>query len=114
MFFLDEAHLVFNDASDAFLDAIKTTVRLIRSKGVGVFFVTQSPQDVPEEVLGQLANRVQHALRAYTPKDARALRQAVQTFPHTEYDLRRSSPPPAPGRPWSPSWTRTVPPPRSP
>ncbi|MGD6979330.1 MULTISPECIES: helicase HerA-like domain-containing protein [Citricoccus] len=87
VFFLDEAHLVFDDASDAFLDAITTTVRLIRSKGVGIFFVTQSPQDVPEEVLGQLANRVQHALRAFTPKDARALRQAVQTFPHTEYDL---------------------------
>ncbi len=87
VFFLDEAHLVFNDASESFLDAIKTTVRLIRSKGVGVFFVTQSPQDVPEDVLGQLANRIQHALRAYTPKDAKALRQTVQTFPHTEYDL---------------------------
>jgi uncharacterized protein len=89
VFFLDEAHLVFNDASDAFLDAITTTVRLIRSKGVGVFFVTQSPQDVPEEVLGQLANRVQHALRAFTPKDAKALRQTVQTFPHTGYDLEK-------------------------
>ncbi|WP_413544103.1 helicase HerA-like domain-containing protein [Citricoccus nitrophenolicus] len=89
VFFLDEAHLIFNDASDAFLDTIKTTVRLIRSKGVGIFFVTQSPQDVPEDVLGQLANRVQHALRAFTPKDAKALKQTVQTFPHTSYDLEK-------------------------
>ncbi len=89
VFFLDEAHLIFDDASDAFLDTIKTTVRLIRSKGVGIFFVTQSPQDVPDDVLGQLANRVQHALRAFTPKDAKALKQTVQTFPHTEYDLEK-------------------------
>lgn len=89
VFFLDEAHLIFNDASDAFLDTIKTTVRLIRSKGVGIFFVTQSPQDVPDEVLGQLANRVQHALRAFTPKDVKALKQTVQTFPHTEYELEK-------------------------
>lgn len=87
VFFLDEAHLLFDGASKAFLDAITTTVRLIRSKGVGLFFVTQTPQDLPAEVLGQLANRVQHALRAFTPQDAKALKQTVQTFPTTEYDL---------------------------
>lgn len=87
VFFLDEAHLLFDGASKAFLDSITTTVRLIRSKGVGLFFVTQSPQDVPAEVLGQLANRVQHALRAFTPQDAKALKQTVQTFPTTGYDL---------------------------
>jgi DNA helicase HerA-like ATPase len=67
VFFLDEAHLLFDDASEAFLDAVARTVRLIRSKGVGVFFVTQTPKDVPAEVLAQLGNRVQHALRAFTP-----------------------------------------------
>ena len=80
VFFLDVAHLLFNGASKAFLDAITTTVRLIRSKGVGIFFVTQTPKDVPADVLGQLANRVQHALRAYTPEDAKALRATVSTF----------------------------------
>jgi hypothetical protein len=64
-------------------------VRLIRSKGVGVYFVTQSPLDLPENVLGQLGNRVQHALRAYTPDDAKALKQAVGTYPHTDYDLAK-------------------------
>jgi DNA helicase HerA-like ATPase len=87
VFFLDEAHLLFNGASKAFLDAITTTVRLIRSKGVGIFFVTQTPKDVPADVLGQLANRVQHALRAYTPEDAKALRATVSTFPTSDYDL---------------------------
>lgn len=89
VFFLDEAHLVFNNASKAFLETITTTVRLIRSKGVGIFFVTQTPQDVPADVLGQLANRVQHALRAFTPDDAKALKRTVSTFPHTEYDLEK-------------------------
>ncbi len=89
VFFLDEAHLVFKGASKAFLESITTTVRLIRSKGVGLFFVTQNPTDVPAEVLGQLANRVQHALRAFTPTDAKALRASVATFPHTEYDLEK-------------------------
>ncbi|HBH57779.1 MAG TPA: ATP-binding protein, partial [Arthrobacter bacterium] len=74
VFFLDEAHLLFNGASKAFLDAITTTVRLIRSKGVGIFFVTQTPKDVPADILGQLANRIQHALRAFTPEDAKALK----------------------------------------
>jgi DNA helicase HerA-like ATPase len=87
VFFFDEAHLLFNDASKAFLDQITQTVRLIRSKGVGVFFVTQSPKDVDPDVLAQLGNRVQHALRAYTPDDAKALRAAVSTFPKSGYDL---------------------------
>ncbi|WP_288798678.1 helicase HerA-like domain-containing protein [Arsenicicoccus cauae] len=88
VFFFDEAHLLFDDASDAFLDAIEQTVRLIRSKGVGVFFVTQSPKDVPAGVLGQLGNRVQHALRAFTPDDAKALKAAVSTYPRSGYDLQ--------------------------
>lgn len=89
VFFFDEAHLLFHDASDDFLSQVTQTVRLIRSKGVGVFFVTQSPKDVPEDVLGQLGNRVQHALRAYTPDDAKALRAAARTFPTSPYDLER-------------------------
>ncbi|MYR03763.1 helicase HerA-like domain-containing protein [Streptomyces sp. SID6139] len=87
VFFFDEAHLLFNGASKAFLDSITQTVRLIRSKGVGVFFVTQTPKDVPADVLGQLGNRVQHALRAFTPDDQKALRAAVRTFPRSAYDL---------------------------
>lgn len=89
VFFFDEAHLLFTGASKDFLQQVTQTVRLIRSKGVGVFFVTQSPKDVPADVLAQLGNRVQHALRAYTPDDANALRQAVRTFPHSPYDLER-------------------------
>jgi DNA helicase HerA-like ATPase len=89
VFFFDEAHLLFNDASKEFLDSIQQTVRLIRSKGVGIFFVTQSPKDVPGDVLAQLGNRVQHALRAFTPDDAKALRAAVSTYPTSEYDLSR-------------------------
>ncbi|MGN6253034.1 MAG: helicase HerA-like domain-containing protein [Marmoricola sp.] len=85
VFFFDEAHLLFRDASPAFLDAIAQTVRLIRSKGVGVFFVTQSPTDVPDEVLAQLGARVQHALRAATPNDAKALKQTVATYPTSAY-----------------------------
>ncbi|MCF1600472.1 helicase HerA-like domain-containing protein [Streptomyces muensis] len=87
VFFFDEAHLLFDDASKAFLDSIAQTVRLIRSKGVGVFFVTQTPKDVPAEVLGQLGNRVQHALRAFTPDDQKALKATVRTFPNSAYDL---------------------------
>ncbi|AKU18176.1 helicase HerA-like domain-containing protein [Luteipulveratus mongoliensis] len=87
VFFFDEAHLLFDDASKAFLDAIEQTVRLIRSKGVGVFFVTQTPKDVPSGVLAQLGSRVQHALRAFTPDDAKALKATVQTFPKSGYDL---------------------------
>ncbi|WP_284976221.1 helicase HerA-like domain-containing protein [Arthrobacter sp. efr-133-TYG-104] len=90
VFFLDEAHLLFNGASKAFLEAITTTIRLIRSKGVGIFFVTQTPKDVPADVLGQLANRVQHALRAFTPEDAKALKATVSTFPVSDYDLEKT------------------------
>ena len=86
VFFFDEAHLLFHDASDAFLDQIAQTVRLIRSKGVGVFFVTQSPTDVPDEVLAQLGSRIQHQLRAHTPNDAKALKATVNTYPHSDYD----------------------------
>ena len=87
VFFFDEAHLLFDGASKAFTDSIEQTVRLIRSKGVGVFFVTQSPKDVPEDVLAQLGSRVQHQLRAHTPNDAKALRAVVNTYPRTDYDL---------------------------
>ena len=86
VFFFDEAHLLFDDASDAFLDQIAQTVRLIRSKGVGVFFVTQSPTDVPDDVLAQLGSRIQHQLRAHTPNDAKALKQTVNTYPKSAYD----------------------------
>lgn len=89
VFFFDEAHLLFADASKDFLQQVVQTVRLIRSKGVGVFFVTQSPKDVPSDVLAQLGNRVQHALRAFTPDDATALRAAARTFPTSPYDLER-------------------------
>jgi uncharacterized protein len=86
--FLDEAHLLFDDATEAFLDALARTVRLIRSKGVGVFFVTQQPTDVSEEVLAQLGLRIQHALRAFTPGDAKKLRATVSTYPTSElYDV---------------------------
>ena len=87
VFFFDEAHLLFTGASKDFLTQVTQTVRLIRSKGVGVFFVTQTPKDVPGDVLAQLGNRVQHALRAFTPDDATALRATARTFPHSDYDL---------------------------
>jgi len=91
VFFFDEAHLLFHDASPAFLDAVSQTVRLVRSKAIGVFFVTQRPSDVPDDVLAQLGNRVQHALRAYTPADADALRKTVRTYPITEdYELEQA------------------------
>ena len=79
-FFFDEAHLLFNDAPKALLDKVEQVVRLIRSKGVSVWFISQSPSDLPDSVLGQIGNRVQHALRAYTPKDQKALRAAAQSF----------------------------------
>src|SRR5207248_5506317 len=79
-FFFDEAHLLFTDAPKALLDKIEQVVRLIRSKGVGVYFVTQNPLDVPDKVLAQLGNRVQHALRAFTPRDQKAVRAAAETF----------------------------------
>ncbi len=90
-FFFDEAHLLFDNAPRAFVEQIEQTVRLIRSKGVGVYFVTQSPRDVPNDVLAQLGNRVQHALRAHTPDEEAALRSAVRTFPKTTfYDLEET------------------------
>ncbi|MEJ2015313.1 MAG: DUF853 family protein [Limibacillus sp.] len=90
VFFFDEAHLLFDDAPKALVDRIAQVVRLIRSKGVGVFFVTQNPLDLPDEVLGQLGNRVQHALRAYTPRDAKAVRTAAQTFrPNPDLNTER-------------------------
>jgi len=90
-FFFDEAHLLFHDASDALMEQIERTARLIRSKGVGVYFVTQVPGDVPSSVLAQLGNRIQHALRAFTPEDADALRKAARTFPTTTfYDVEKT------------------------
>jgi uncharacterized protein len=84
-FFFDEAHLLFDDASEALLEQIERTARLIRSKGVGVYFVTQTPTDVPASVLAQLGNRVEHALRAFTPEDADNMRKTARTFPMTKY-----------------------------
>jgi DNA helicase HerA-like ATPase len=90
VFFFDEAHLLFNDAPKALLDKIEQVVRLIRSKGVGVYFVTQNPLDVPEKVLAQLGNRVQHALRAFTPRDQKAVRTAAETFrPNPKLDTAK-------------------------
>ena len=80
VFFFDEAHMLFTDTSKALLDKIEQVIRLIRSKGVGIYFITQSPSDIPENILGQLGNRVQHALRAYTPKDQKAVKVAADTF----------------------------------
>ena len=88
VFFLDEAHLLFDDSSDAMRDEIEKVTRLIRSKGVGVFYITQHPRDIPVSVLGQLGNRVQHALRAFTPDDEKQLRSTARTIPKTDfYDI---------------------------
>ncbi len=90
VFFFDEAHLLFDEAPKVLLDKVEQVVRLIRSKGVGVFFVTQNPLDVPDTVLGQLGNRVQHALRAFTPRDQKAVRTAAETFrPNPKLDTER-------------------------
>ncbi len=87
VFFFDEAHLLFNDAPKTFFDNIERVVRLIRSKGVGIYFITQNPIDIPDTILGQLGNRVQHALRAFTPRDQKALKAAAQTFrPNPKFD----------------------------
>ncbi|MFZ5778845.1 MAG: helicase HerA-like domain-containing protein [Pseudomonadota bacterium] len=87
VFFFDEAHLLFDDAPKALVDKVEQVVRLIRSKGVGVYFVTQNPLDVPDDILGQLGNRVQHALRAFTPRDQKAVRTAAETFrPNPAFD----------------------------
>ena len=99
VFFFDEAHLLFDDAPKALVDKVEQVARLIRSKGVGVYFVTQNPSDVPDKILGQLGNRVQHALRAFTARDRRDLAQAAQTLPrqpvssnHRDGDRARSAP----------------------
>jgi DNA helicase HerA-like ATPase len=84
VFFFDEAHLLFDDANDTLIDKIEQVVRLIRSKGVGIYFITQNPGDLPDSVLGQLGNRVQHALRAFTPRDQKAVKTAAQTFRQNE------------------------------
>src|SRR5207249_10222789 len=90
VFFFDEAHLLFADAPKILLDKIEQVVRLIRSKGVGVYFVTQNPADVPDKVLGQLGNRVQHALRAFTPRDQKAVKAAAETLrPNRSLDIER-------------------------
>ena len=87
VFFFDEAHLLFNDAPKALVDKVEQVVRLIRSKGVGVYFVSQSPIDIPDIILGQLGNRIQHALRAFTPRDQKAVKSAAETFrPNPKYD----------------------------
>ncbi len=89
VFFFDEAHLLFDDAPKALVDKVEQVVRLIRSKGVGVYFVTQSPLDIPVDILGQLGNRVQHALRAFTPKDQKAVKSAAETFrPNPNLDTK--------------------------
>ena len=85
VFFFDEAHLLFKDSSKAFMEQIETIIRLIRSKGIGVFFCTQSPTDVPASILSQLGNRVQHALRVFTPNDADALKKTVNTYPRSDF-----------------------------
>jgi DNA helicase HerA-like ATPase len=91
VFLFDEAHLLFNDAPKAVLDQVERVTRLIRSKGVGVYYVTQSPSDVPDRVSAQLGNRIQHALRAFTPKEQKAIRAAAQTFrPNPELDTERA------------------------
>ncbi len=89
VFFFDEAHLLFDDAPKALLDKIEQVVRLIRSKGVGIYFITQNPLDIPESVLGQLGNRVQHALRAFTPRDQKAVKTAAETFrPNKKFNVQ--------------------------
>ena len=106
MFFFDEAHLLFDEAPKILIDRVEQVVRLIRSKGVGVYFVTQNPLDVPETVLAQLGNRVQHALRAYTPREQKAVKTAADTFrPNPGLRLRaRRSPSSASARRWSRRW----------
>ena len=83
--FVDEAHLVFQEATDALLQQILTVIKLIRSKGIGIFFCTQNPQDIPAGVLAQLGLKIQHALRAFTAGDRKAIKQAAENYPETEY-----------------------------
>ena len=91
VFFFDEAHILFKDAPKVLLDKIEQVVRLIRSKGVGVYFITQNPLDIPDSVLGQLGNRVQHALRAFTPRDQKAVKVAAETMrPNPKVDIGKA------------------------
>src|SRR5581483_3066359 len=91
VFFFDEAHLLFDDAPKVLMDKIEQVVRLIRSKGVGVYFVTQNPLDVPDKVLGQMGNRMQHALRAFTPRDQKAVKTAAETLrPNPALDTEKA------------------------
>jgi uncharacterized protein len=91
VFFFDEAHLLFDDAPDALLQRVEQVVRIIRSKGVGVYFCSQFPDDVPQEILGQIGNRIQHALRAFTPRDQKAVRVAAETFvPNPKLDVTQA------------------------
>ena len=107
VFFFDEAHLLFDEAPKALVEKVEQVVRLIRSKGVGVYFVTQNPLDVPESVLGQLGNRVQHALRAFTPRDQKAVRTAAETLrPNPKLKAEKSSPSLAWARRWSACWMK--------
>ena len=111
-FFFDEAHLLFNDAPKALVEKVEQVVRLIRSKGVSVWFITQVPSDLPDNVLGQIGNRVQHALRAYTPKDQKALRPLPSpSGPIPISTLRRPCRSWPWARPWSPCWMPRVLPP---
>jgi DNA helicase HerA-like ATPase len=90
VFFFDEAHLLFSDAPRALMEKIEQVVRLVRSKGVGVYFISQNPLDIPDIVLGQLGNRVQHALRAFTPRDQKAVKSAAETFrPNPKLNVER-------------------------
>ncbi len=95
VFFFDEAHLLFDDAPKALVDKVEQVVKLVRSKGVGVYFVTQNPADIPESVLAQLGNRVQHALRAYTPNEQKAVRAAAEAFRRQPRFLHRGGDHPA-------------------
>ncbi|CAN0583882.1 unnamed protein product, partial [Laminaria digitata] len=91
VFFFDESHLLFGDAPKALIDKVEQVVKLVRSKGVGVYFCTQNPVDIPDVVLSQLGNRVQHALRAYTPREQKAVRVAAQTFrPNPDFDTEEA------------------------
>ncbi len=107
VFFFDEAHLLFDEAPKVLLERIELVVRLVRSKGVGVFFVTQNPLDVPDAILAQLGNRVQHALRAFTPRDQKAVKAAATTMrANPKLTSRPRSPSSPPARRWSACSTR--------
>jgi Predicted ATPase len=108
VFFFDEAHLLFDEAPKVLLQKIEQVVRLIRSKGVGVYFITQSPKDIPDTILSQLGNRVQHALRAYSPAEQKVVRAAAETFrPNPAFETEEAITQLGPERLWSPSLPKT-------